>query len=512
MVVAVAALVASAMHGCGNPAGPNDVDEAGAGGVALVGRALRPLAEMPNVLLVTLDTTRADHLGCYGYSRRTSPRLDALAGEGAIFLHAQAQASVTPVSHASIFTGLFPYEHGLRCLHGAWSTELGEEVPTLAEVLREQGYRTGAFISAFPAGAAFGLDRGFEVFDEDFDGDAERTGSGIVSTGAAQRTAAETNRRAFAWLDGLAAGASAVGEASEAAESSESRGPFLLWAHYFDPHDLELVPEDASFLERFPAEAGDPKSPFIAKYDGEILYMDEHFGALVDRVRQEERPTVILVVGDHGEGLGQHDWWGHGILYQEQIRVPLILAGPGVAAGARVESLVRTVDVLPTILAAVGIELHGDEPLDGVDLGPLARGETDDLALASYADSLNMLGYRVPWSDEVVDEKRDQLFALTEGRWKYIHYRLGSSPDELYDLETDPRETVNLAGSRPELAQRMKQDLLDRGILRARIGTEGAIDPREVERLKALGYIPFEDSSAGGSPESREGAESSGGR
>jgi len=438
---------------------------------------------MPHVVLVTLDTTRADHLGCYGYARRTSPRLDALASEGTVFLHAQAQASVTPVSHASIFTGRFPYRHGLRCLHGRWGTRLNEDVPTLAEMLRSQGYRTGAFISAFPAGSAFGLERGFEVFDEAFDGEASRSGTGVVRTGAAQRTAAATNRRAFDWIDETAA---------------ETDAPLFVWAHYFDPHDLELVPEDASFLERFPADPGDPKSPFVAKYDGEILYMDEQLGRLIDRVRSLGRPTLVAVVGDHGEGLGQHDWWGHGILYQEQIRVPFVLHGPGVPSGVRVESLVRTVDVVPTLLAGIGIVLEDASTVDGVDLGPLVRGEARDLGLVSYADSLNMLGYRVPWSDEVLDEKRDQLFALTEGRWKYIHYRLGSRPDELYDLEADPRETADLAAARPDVAARMKRELLDRGILRAEIGTEGAMDPREVERLKALGYIPFEEDPAGG--------------
>jgi arylsulfatase A-like enzyme len=294
----------------------------------------------PNVLLVTLDTTRADRLGCYGCTKPTSANLDRLAERGVLFTRAVAQAAVTPVSHASIFTGQNPYTHGLRVMHGLEENRLRESCVTLAEVLQAAGYRTAAFVSAFPVTQRFGLHQGFETFDADFLHDSPQrivSPGGIVNTGRNQRGADETTDLALRWL-------------------AQTPEPFLLWLHYFDPHDARLVPP-GEFMSRYPTPAGDVKDRLRAVYDIEVGFMDTHIGRVLEQLKQSGRfeNTIIVAVADHGEGLGDHDWWTHGILYEEQIRVPLILCGPSVPAGRRNDFVVRTIDILPTILELAGI-------------------------------------------------------------------------------------------------------------------------------------------------------------
>ncbi len=438
------------------------------------------LADLPNVLLITLDTTRADHLGVYGYRYPTSPRMDRLADEGVVFDHAVAQASVTPVSHASIFSGQNPYRNGLRSLHGNIGYRMSGGVPTLAEVLSERGYATGGFISALPCGTRFGLDAGFDEFDDPFTTGEIRgggiSGQGIVNTGTGQRTAAATNARLFEWLD------------------TAPSGPLFVWAHYFDPHDTRVLPEDKSDLEYIPIRGNrSRRTELLAFYDNEIRYMDRHVGEAVDRMRSMDRPLVIAIVGDHGEGLGDHGWWSHGILYQEQIRVPFMIVGPEVPAGKRVDSVVRTVDVAPTILTMLGFdasEAFGD--IDGVDLGPLLRGESDDLGLMAYAEAITVgMNYRNP-ATMGVNEKKDELYVLIEGRWKYIHHRRSPAKSELYDLEEDPRELRNRLASEPEVVKRFRAQLDADDVLwdPSRATRGPALSAEDAKRLEDLGYIP----------------------
>jgi arylsulfatase A-like enzyme len=398
-----------------------------------------------NVVLITLDTTRADHLGCYGYDKPVSPRIDRFAATGALFTNAYCTASVTPVSHASILTGQYPYTHGLRVLHGLMENRLPDGAVTLAEVLKDAGYETAAFISAFPAGARFGLDQGFNTFDEAFlDEPVDRIvgPDGTVNTGKNQRRAGETTDLALDWLTGV-------------------QGTFFLWLHYFDPHDARVIPPP-EYLEQFPAPSGSVLDGLRQLYDIEIQYMDQHIGRVLDDLVAKGRleDTIVVVVSDHGQGLGDHGWWTHGILYEEQIKAPLIVRAPGVSAGRRVDHLVRTIDIAPTILDLVGLDPERLGPPDGASLVPMLKGNAPDPEYVAYADSVNMLTYRS--ASGITNDKNDMLFAISDGRWKYIHHLIREDESELYDLDRDPRELSNLYAERPDDVERLLEDLAAR--------------------------------------------------
>ena len=251
-----------------------------------------PSGPLPyNVLLITLDTTRADHLGCYGHEPARTPNLDGLAREGVRFARAYCPAPLTLPSHASIMTGLYPVAHGVRNN----GHDLPSGIGTLAEILKGRGYATGAFVSAFSVDSRFGIDRGFDVYDDTFLADSP------FKTQNAERRAEETFARFSRWLE------------------TGGKDRFFGWVHFYDPH----LPYDppSPYKEEF---GGDP-------YDGEIAYMDRYVGSVLDRLRELgvlER-TIVVVAGDHGEGLGDKVEQGHGIfLYEETLRVPLIFHNP----------------------------------------------------------------------------------------------------------------------------------------------------------------------------------------
>lgn len=438
-----------------------------------------PGSRPPNVVLVTMDTTRADHLGCYGDHHAQTPNLDRLARESVLFSQAIAQASVTPVSHASILTGLEPYHHGLRVLHGTRANRLADDKVTLAEVLRRAGYRTGAFVSAFPAGSRFGLAQGFNTFDEKFEkppGKETVSPGGIVNTGLAQRRADETTDRALAWLT----------------DASGASGPVFLWVHYFDPHDPMVVPP-ARFMAQFPKASGSEEDRLRELYDIEISYMDQQLGRLLEGVRDTlgADRTLTIVTADHGQGLGDHDWWTHGILYQEQIRVPLLIRLPGdqgaaASAGKRVDSTVRSIDLVPTVLQVAGIPQKAwPDPLDGRSLVPLLQPGTTEGDRTAYADSINRLTYNS--TRTIRDVKNDVLFALVRPPWKYIHHLLRRNESELYNLEKDPGETHNLYRELPDVVQSFEIELQQRQVM-PRLGAEPD-DPEVSKRLESLGYV-----------------------
>jgi arylsulfatase A-like enzyme len=431
----------------------------------------------PVVVLITLDTTRADHLSCYGYEEsRTSPRIDGLAAEGVLFTNAIAQAAVTPVSHASIFTGLNPYNHGLRTLHGGSQNQLEDSQVTLAEILRDVGYETGAFVSAFPVTEYFGFTQGFDHFDADFaPADVVRTNirNGTVNTGSAQRGAGLTTARALEWME-------------------QREGPFFLWLHYFDPHDEVVLPPPDVMQGVHLAAAERERRRQV--YDVEITYMDAMIGRVFDKLEQLGLwdDCIVVITADHGEGLGDHDWWTHGILYQEQIRVPLILRAPGFRAGLRLPSVVRTIDIVPTVGDLLGLAPGELPPMDGVSLVPLLKGEREDLGLVAYSDSVDLLVYRT--SEAITDHKTDMLFALVlDNRWKYIHHLKQPDQSELYDLKSDPRELVNLAAQRPELVTRANAELKQLRFMPFKQLQTKDVPPEVIENLKKLGYIGAED-------------------
>ncbi len=291
-----------------------------------------------NVLLITLDTTRADHLGCYGYRPAKTPNIDGLAREGFRFNRVYCPAPLTLPSHVSIMSGLYPVTHGVRNN----GHDLPSGIRTLAGILKAKGYATAAFVSSFSVDSRFGIDRGFDVYDDTFRADSP------FKTQNAERRAEETFAKFSRWLE------------------NNGKNRFFGWVHYFDPH----LPYDppSPYKEAF------EKDP----YDGEIAYMDHYVGAILDRLREMgilER-TLVVVAGDHGEGLGDKVELGHGIfLYEETLRVPLILHNPSVFRRAQViESEVRLIDVAPTILEILGLERrvrgHG-----GTKPGRLAHGQ-----------------------------------------------------------------------------------------------------------------------------------------
>lgn len=429
-----------------------------------------------DVVLITLDTTRADRLGLYGNPLDTSPNLDRLGAESIVFDHALAQAAVTPVSHASILTGLEPYNHGLRTFHGQIGNRLDERIDTLAEIWRRAGGTTAAFVSAYPVTADFGLAQGFEIFDAEFDdaaGGVLVDADGIVNTGRSQRRADDTVTAALTWLK----------------EEAPDDRPWLLWVHLFDPHDILLLPPER-ILRRFPPATQDRPDVLRAIYDAEVFFMDAQIGRLLDALRRRERwdKTVVAVVSDHGEGLGDHDWWSHGILYQEQIRVPLILRVPELPDGSRRPDLVRTTDLVPTLVEAAGIPGRHVPRTDGRGLLAAATAEPLEEYLA-YADSVNVLSYARPDVAEKMDRKSDKLYSLSDGRFKLIYHQLEPANLEFYDLEADPGELVNLAAERPPAMLELLAELERRDALSE---IQPGMTPTDLERLKrleGLGYV-----------------------
>lgn len=427
--------------------------------------------DRPVVVVVTLDTTRADHLGCYGSEvPGISPRIDALAAEGVLFTQSISQAAVTPVSHASIFTGLNPFHHGLRVMHSVSQNRLKEENVTLAEILRDEGYDTGAFVSAFPVTEYFGFKQGFEHFDEDFDQQGGQvTEEGAVNTGAAQRHAGETTDLALQWMDGR-------------------EKPFFLWLHYFDPHDERVMPP-ASELQGVEFAEGH-RERLRDIYDFEITYMDRELGRVFDKLEEMKLwdNAIVVVTADHGEGLGDHDWWTHGVLYQEQLRVPLIVRAPGLKTGHRVDSVVRSIDILPTVGDLLGMSASDLPQVDGVSLKPLLTGASEDLGLSAYSDSVNKMVYR--FSPEIVDNKNDMLFSIVvDGRWKYIHHLERRNESELYDLIEDPAELVNLADQRPDIRERANDALKSLKFMPVKQLQQANVPPDILQRLESLGYV-----------------------
>ncbi|MDA8016225.1 MAG: sulfatase [Thermoanaerobaculia bacterium] len=420
---------------------------------------------------MTLDTTRADRLGAYGSNRGLTPNLDELAAQSAVFELAIAQSGVTPVSHASIFTGLNPYGHGLRVLHGSRYL-LADDAVTVAELLSDAGYATAGVISAFPAGSRFGLAQGFGVFDEEFlepPGPDTVQAGGTIDTGRSQRRADATTDRALAWL-------------------RQAREPYFLWVHYFDPHDTEVLPPE-DFAPPQPIEgvgSSDPFEALRAVYDREVAYMDAQVGRLLAAL--DKNGTTILVTADHGEGLGEHGWWGHGILYQEQIHIPLLVRGPSVVARS-IETMVRQVDLAPTVLDLTGFE--GERPpMDGRSLLPLLEGgptPAESSAPWAYADLMNKRVFPGVGDDGNVND--DFLLVVVDPPWKYIHHLEKPRESELYHLGDDPDEANNLLATRLDLGTSYSRQLQSLDPLPKGPTPESQMTEEELDRLRALGYV-----------------------
>jgi arylsulfatase A-like enzyme/predicted Zn-dependent protease len=396
-----------------------------------------------NLLLVSLDTVRADRLGSYHYAQAQTPRLDALAASGLRFEHASTVAPLTLPAHSSLMTGTFPAWHGVRDNGGFY---LDDDQLTLAEMLRERGFRTGGFVGAFVLDRRWGISQGFDRYFDDFDLDKYENASMMDTI---QRPGGEVVDHALEWL------------------KADATQPFFAWVHLYDAHTPYEAPEP--YRSRFPRTRD-------GAYDAEISSADAQVGRLVDALRDAGRldDTLIVVVGDHGEMLGEHGEPTHGFfIYEGATRIPLVISGPGVPA-AVISDQVRIVDVAPTALSLLGVPVP--KPVQGADLMPLARGQ--HLGLIAHSESWYPR-YHYGWSE---------LRAIQDGRFKLIR----APRPELYDLATDPREErdqAQAAAARLDLFGRALDEFESKTARAGAPQGPRAIDSETEERLAALGYV-----------------------
>ena len=389
-----------------------------------------------NVLLITLDTTRADRLGCYGWPRAATPALDALARKGVRFERAFAQVPITLPSHAVLLTGGYPAEIGVRD-NGRES--LPPDVPLLSGLFRERGYRTGAFLASSVLDKRYGLSRGFEVYDDKM----VKTPANPLAT---QIPADMVCDRALTWLDGV------------------KESPFFCWVHFYDPHTPYFPPDE--YLK----ETGDP-------YDGEVAFMDANVGRLTAWLATNglAEKTLVVAVADHGESLGEHGYeWHSLLLYDSIMRVPLIFSLPGrLPEGQVSDDTVRTVDIMPTMLDL--LSWPTPEQVSGASFAAALAGESMPVR-QSYGETeypYNSFG----WSN---------LRCLVDGNWKYIR----APEPELYDLSADRGELHNLAAAEPEVVDRMEADLAAlEAEMTPRESTPVALDSESRRALESLGYV-----------------------
>jgi arylsulfatase A-like enzyme/Tfp pilus assembly protein PilF len=396
----------------------------------------------PSVIFITVDTLRADHLGCYGYTQIQTPNIDQLAHAGARFTQAHTPVPVTLPAHTALFTGAFPMATGMHDFSG---NKLPANAATLAKVLRDNGYATAAFIGSAVLDSRFGLNQGFDTYFDHFEfsrldeahlDQMERRGDLVMD-------------EALRWLKG------------------NPRQPFLIWVHLFDPHDPYTPPEPYASRYR------------TRPYDGEIAFDDAQVGRLVAYLKQQALfdKSVIVVAGDHGEGLGEHGERTHGFfIYNSTLHVPLLMKLPGVAPRVIADE-VSLVDVMPTLLQALKIPVPTSvqgRSLLGQVLGRPAAGRSN-----LYAESyLPLLHFR--WN---------QLRSLQSRGMKYID----APRPEIYDTRTDPKERQNLYAARQALGHEMRDRLY--GLVRrftpaGGAGTEKELtDPALLERLRSLGYV-----------------------
>ena len=393
-----------------------------------------------NVLLVTLDTTRADRIGAYGWSEAGTPNIDALAAGGVRFARAYCSAPLTLPSHCSILTGTYPLYHKVRD-NGAFF--LGDEAVTLAERFKKTGYATSAFVASFNTDSRFGLGQGFDVYDDRFDEDE------LLKTFQSERTADKVADAFLFWL-----------------EAANPGDRFFSWVHFFDPHAPYEPP--SPYKERF---AGDP-------YTGEIAFMDHELGRIIDALRKKgvlDR-TLVVLAGDHGESLGEHGEDKHGVfIYDTTMKVPLILSAPGnLPSGLVVNARVRLIDIMPTVLDALKIPVNPE--VQGESLLPFIDGKKSE-DLTCYLESFYPLE-NFGWSE---------LVGIIDGDRKFIR----APRPELYDLKKDPREEKDLASQEARTASLLNRKLDE--VIRAHVSNvepgRRTMTRDEEDRLRSLGYV-----------------------
>ena len=407
-------------------------------------------APRTSLLLVTLDTVRADHLGSYGFKAAQTPVLDRIAREGVRFADATSHAPITGPAHAGLLTGRYPARFGIR---DNAATPLPSEAVTLAEVLKEAGYRTGGFIGAFILDRAYGFDQGFDVFDAEFKGFDPRARLN------AERPATAVVERAVSWMRALPPGQ-----------------PFFAWIHLYDAHSPYTPPPpfEKLFKDR--------------PYDGEIAAVDQAIGsviAVLEERGQLER-TVVVAIGDHGESLGEHGEDTHGaFLYDSVLRIPWLMRLPGKdRAGTVIGEQVRAIDLMPTVLDTLQVPVP--KGLDGESLLGIVRGRSRLDPPPAYAETYYpKLHYG--WSE---------LRAVRVGDWKFIE----APRSELYSLRADPGEKADVVARQSGLAARLGAELAGIASAWSQVPERAAPVPdREtLERLRSLGYVGFGTPSVSG--------------
>jgi arylsulfatase A-like enzyme/Flp pilus assembly protein TadD len=393
-----------------------------------------------NVVLISIDTCRADHLSCYGFKRATTPHIDAVARDGVVFQQALSPVPITTPAHSSMLTGTYPPTHGVRLNNGQ---RLADSNVTLAESLRQAGYQTAAFIGGFPLDPQFGLNQGFDTYNSEFTVKSE------TSSSHSERSAEEVSLPALAWLD------------------HNHAKPFFLFLHYYDAHLSYKPPEP--FATTFADDL----------YAGEIAYVDRWIGQVVDRLHALHAydDTLLIITADHGESRGDHGERAHCIfIYQSTQHVPLVIRAPHGASGRRIDTPVSLVDLVPTVLDLCGLQpperVQGVSVRAGLEGRPLP-GRSRPL----YCESL-----------EAAQFQCSGLTGLREGSWKYIR----APRQELYDLSKDPGEARNVIEQEGPVALRLRESLetlLQEYASAASPPDAAAADPDAVKRLQSLGYV-----------------------
>lgn len=396
-----------------------------------------------NVLLITIDTLRSDRLGCYGFTGIQTPNIDSLAASGIRFVDATAHVPLTLPSHSSIHTGRFPSLHGVHDNGGFY---LSKDVTTMAELFKNNGFATAAFVAAYVLDSSWGLNQGFDTYFDNFDLSKQER----VSLSSVERKAGDVHDQAVRWLD----------------QHRQER--FFLWTHFYDPHTPYEPPEEFDRMY--------PNRPYVA----EIAYTDSVIGRLLKYLdkHQLREKTIILLTADHGESLGEHAESTHAFyVYDATLKVPMILVFPDRKfEGRNVQDQARSIDIFPTLLQLSGIPVP--ENVQGRSLLHMLLGShAQQKSLPSYAETYYPQ-YHFGWS---------RLLSLRAGGYKYID----APQPELYDLKTDPGETRNVYTDHKSVAAGLKTELRKIEEVKAKDATmqPGAVDDETHEKLAALGYV-----------------------
>jgi len=409
-------------------------------GIILFKTSTSPAAGIRNVVLISIDTCRSDILSCYGFRHKTTPNIDAVAAEGTLFKNVYSPVPLTLPAHSSMLTGDIPPRHGV---HDNIDYKLAESNTTLAEILKEEGFTTGALISAFVLDSQFGTDQGFDTYNDIFE--EKHIADNLIS----ERKGDEATRLAMDWLD----------------EHADER--FFYFLHYYDPHTPYEPPEP--FASRFAASS----------YAGEIAFTDHCIGTVIKKLKSLGlyESTLIVITGDHGEMLGSHGESTHAyFIYQDAVKVPLIFRLPGSSKARVIDEPVGIVDIVPTICKLLDIETN--IPFSGRDLSSFFSKRKNSLkAKDIYCESLTPTKYDA-----------SSLIGLIAGNWKYIQ----TSRPELYNIMNDPREEQNLYQQQLNRA-RMMQDrlkqILEEQVRKSDPQSKLTLDEQTRRRLESLGYV-----------------------